>query len=241
MLSAVFSGQENHSAKQLSQWKTPFMQFILLFLFAILLPLNAVDSISPVAAAPQSEDSAVVTHEPAIEVKTPEVVKSEPKAPVSVSESPSVVLKAEAAPRTPKVGLESVAIPEGTSYFVGSRYYEKKAGGWGWIKKPEENWKQAKWVAIQETPKKYFVPHRGLKSSDADHEFQYKLLGSFADYQIYDPVRDELLDVFIIQGYESLGLQKSIERKPGPPSRFSSKKSGAYTRRNSVQFDEDGF
>lgn len=227
------------------------MQFTLLFLLAILLPLNAVDSISPVPAAPQSEDPAVVTHEaeaaaikseePAIEVKTPEVVKSEPKAPVSVSESPSVVLKAEAAPRTPKVGLESVAIPDGTPYFVGSRYYEKKSGGWGWIKKPEENWKQAKWVAIQETPKKYFVPHRGLKSSDADHEFQYKLLGSFADYQVYDPVRDELLDVFIIQGYESLGLQKSIERKPGPPSRFSSKKSGAYTRRNSVQFDEDGF
>ncbi len=221
-------------------------------LFFTLFPLSAVDSLPPISDAPKSEDQPVLTHDPA----TPVLKASEPgseaapvETPVDQSEKKEVVpeavapviLKAESNPVTSKVGLESVVIPEDTAHFVGARYFEKKSGGWGWIKKPEESWKQARWVAILESPRKFHVPHRQLKNSEQDHEFQYKLLGSFADYQIYDPVRDELLDVFVIEGYESLGAQKSIDRKPGPPGRFTSKKSGAYTRRNTVQFEEDGF
>jgi hypothetical protein len=202
---------------------------------------NTVQTVEvPTATVPTMENASPTAPTP--ETVVPE--KREEGAPAPESKPPVVtpppVPKPEVPPE-PKFGIQSVPIAEGTPYFLGARYYDKKAGGWGWIKKPDEHWKQAKWVAIKETPRQFHVPHRSLKNAEADHEFQYKLLGDFADYQIYDPVRDELLDVFVIQGFESLGLQKSIERKPGPSTRFTSKKSGAYTRRNSVQFDDDSF
>jgi len=228
------------------------LRMIYFGLFFALLPLNAVDSLPPIHDTPKSEDQPVLPHDPAapvLKVSEPvsetkpvevPVVQTEKKEVVPEVAAPAIA-KVESDPVTPKVGLESLVIPEETPHFFGARYYEKKSGGWGWIKKPEESWKQARWVAIQESPRKFHVPHRQLKKAEQDHEFQYKLLGSFADYQIYDPVRDELLDVCVIEGYESLGIQKSIDRKPGPPGRFTSKKSGAYTRRNTVQFEEDGF
>ncbi len=232
------------------------LRFYCILLLLIVLPLSAVDSIGEIKGTPKPEDPAVLTHRPespvaassepeslsegVAEIKESAVQLEEKKEPVSEAIAPEIP-KAEKIPAMPKVGLESVAIPEGTPYFVGARYYEKKSGGWGWIKKTEESWKKARWAAIKESPKQFHVPHRNLKKAEEDHEFQYKLLGSFADYQVYDPVRDELLDVFIIEGYESLGAQKSIDRKPGPPGRFSSKKSGAYTRRNNIQFEDTGF
>ncbi|MES2307538.1 MAG: hypothetical protein V4507_01650 [Verrucomicrobiota bacterium] len=229
------------------------IQTILVFLGLGLLGLSAQESTSETNAVQQVE--APASPAPAMEtttpvVTTPEVVVSEkkievaPVAPVVSSKTVTTEVIRETVTTevlVPKFGLQSVPIPAGTPYFLGARYYDKKAGGWGWVKKPDENWKQARWVAIKETPHKFHTPHRSLPNAEADHEFQYKLLGYFADYQVYDPIRDELLDVFVIQGYESLGLQKSIERKPGPPSRFTSKKSGAYTRRNSVQADDDNF
>lgn len=182
----------------------------------------------------------LVVQEEVIQQRVPEV-KSEPSVEVAPSASPEVPSTKPPQLSSSKIGLESTPIPEGKDYWYGARFYEKKSGGWGWIRKPNESWRQAKWVAIKEQPRVSHVPHRALKNAEQDHLFQYKLLGKFADYTIYDPHRDEVMEVFIIEGYESLGLQASIERKPGPPARFTSKKSGAYTRRNFVSSDDNDF
>lgn len=117
-------------------------------------------------------------------------------------------------------------------YFLGHRYHEEKGGGWGWIKKANEPWSAAKWSAIKERPSAgALAPWRKMGKRDADHNHEYKLFGYFEKYEAYDPHKDEVMPVFVINGYEDLGEAKPLERKPGPPSRLSRhKKTRAYSR-----------
>lgn len=189
-----------------------------------------------------SQEEGTPAQTPATQDAMTPVLKPEINESAPAPEQPAVAIQKEKPPESvPQVGLTSVPIPEGKEYWIGARFFEKKSGGWGWVKKPEESWRKARWVAIKEEPRKFHAPGRALKGEGADHQFHYKLLGFFADYTIYDPHRDEVMDVFVIQGYESLGLQKSIDRKPGPPGRFASKKSGAFTRRNMLSGEDDSF
>ncbi len=115
--------------------------------------------------------------------------------------------------------------PAQKDYFIGHRYYNADECGWGWIKKPNEPWSAARWTALKESPfsgsPQTVAPSRSLGSKGADHNFEYKLYGRYADYMAYDPHQNELLPVFIIEGYESLGLAKPLKRNPGPSGRVT--------------------
>lgn len=158
---------------------------------------------------------------------TPEIPTEDPPAPSVVDEPamPEGMTVADAALVQPDLqhhqsqGETKVALFQ--PHYIGHRFYKAKSGGWGWVKRPEETWEQARWVAIKETPRQYTVPNRGMESPAADHDFEYRLLGRFAGYGVYDPYWNEVVEVFIVQGYESLGEGVPLELTPGDPQQAS--------------------
>lgn len=116
--------------------------------------------------------------------------------------------------------------------YIGHRYYEERSGAWGWLKPEGESWKSAKWVTLKEDPLHgIFMPSRKMTKHSADQDFEYKMTGYYSEKLAYDPHMDERIPIFVIESYQSLGPAKPLDRKPGPPERFTrSKKSRASSR-----------
>jgi len=135
----------------------------------------------------------------------------------------------------PKVETLTVGYKEGHTsapdYYIAHRGVDDMAGqGWGWVKKNGKSWDSAQWIALQETPGVAVAPFRKLTKRDGDTNWEFKFWGSFASYKAYDPHLDELLPVFVLQGYEVIGPQNSLTNKVGPPDRANHRRSGASSR-----------
>ncbi len=109
--------------------------------------------------------------------------------------------------------------------FIGHRFVEEKGQGWGWVKRPRDDWRRARWVAFKENPQGAMAPGRArLPKSTDDHNTRYRLWGSFLDRKVYDPKTDELLDVFVIDGWELIGPAAPPDILPGPQERQRKKR-----------------
>ncbi len=130
----------------------------------------------------------------------------------------------------------------GTPYGVGHRLIDTDGGeGWGWVRKADDDWGGAKWIALQETPGLVIAPFRRLLVPDSDNNWEYRFWGSFASYKAYDPHLDEMLPVFILQGYEVIGPANPLRNKMGPSDRVGHRASGASSRSSSpIQTDHPG-
>ena len=93
--------------------------------------------------------------------------------------------------------------------------------GWGWVKKDKDSWRQARWVALEGTPRTCPLPHTFLPRPVDDKNYQYRFFGTFAPYRAYEPQADMWVDVFILKGFMSLGPAKEEIRRP-PPAQASS-------------------
>jgi hypothetical protein len=119
----------------------------------------------------------------------------------------------------------------GATYWIAHRHIDEMDGqGWGWIRKSSDDWDDAKWIALQETLGVAVAPHRKLVSPQADADWEFKFWGSMASYKAYDPRLDELLPVFVLQGYEVIGPANPLTIKVGPPDRVEHRPSGASSR-----------
>ena len=119
----------------------------------------------------------------------------------------------------------------GSEYWIAHRYIDEMEGqGWGWIRKSGDDWSDGRWIALQETPGLAIAPKRRLLSPTADVDWEFKFWGQLASYEAYDPRTDEMLPVFILQGYEVLGPAQPLRNKVGPPDRISHRPSGASSR-----------
>jgi hypothetical protein len=119
----------------------------------------------------------------------------------------------------------------GSGYWIAHRRVDDAGGsGWGWLKKNGEDWDSAQWIALQETPGVAVAPFRKLVSHTADDNWEFKFWGKIAPYKAYDPHLDEMLPVFILQGYEVIGPENALAIKEGPPGRVSHRPSGASSR-----------
>lgn len=127
----------------------------------------------------------------------------------------------------------------GATYWIAHRYIDDMDGqGWGWIRKSSDDWDDAKWIALQESPGLAIAPHRKLLSPSADTDWEFKFWGTMASYKAYDPRTDEQLPVFILQGYQVLGPANPLRNKVGAPGRPEHRASGASSRNTSpIQSD----
>lgn len=122
-------------------------------------------------------------------------------------------------------------------YWLGQRVYYTNLQVWGWVKRPEESWEDARLVLLKED--KCLVPHRSLGDRMADQNVRYKLYGRYWERKGYEPVMNKLLDVFILDRYESLGQQEPLDLSlpvviipPGGSDRSHSRSSNEKRRRN---------
>ena len=108
------------------------------------------------------------------------------------------------------------------SYWIGQRTVVEDYCGWGWMRKENEGWNQARWIAIEHDPHTCPVPHAFLPRPGDDKDYLYKIYGEFAPYRAYEPQADVWVDVFKIKGFVSLGPAKSPILRD-PPAHGSSK------------------
>lgn len=122
----------------------------------------------------------------------------------------------------------------GPTFYIGHRGIDTDGGqGWGWLRKSTDDWSDGKWIALQEQPGLVIAPFRKLTRRDGDADWEFKMWGYYAKYKAYDPHLDELLPVFVLQGYEVIGLQPKLRLRIGPPGRPHSRGSGASSRSSS--------
>jgi hypothetical protein len=122
----------------------------------------------------------------------------------------------------------------GPVFFIGHRGIDTDGGqGWGWLRKSTDGWDDGKWIALQETLGLAVAPFRKLTKRDGDADWEFKMWGHYAPYKAYDPHLDELLPVFVLQGYEVIGPQPQLRLRIGPPGRPHSRGSGASSRSSS--------
>ena len=145
----------------------------------------------------------------------------------------------------PKVASLPAGFKEGNTtgdtYWIAHRLVDPMEGeGWGWVKKNGQGWGSATWIALQETPGLAVAPHRKLVKADADVDWEYKFWGKMAAYKAYDPHLDEMLPVFVLQGYEVIGPASPLEIKVGPPGRIQHLPSGASSRSNRPILSDPG-
>ena len=137
----------------------------------------------------------------------------------------------------PKLEQPTIGYKEGSTkgdtLWIAHRFPDDSGGeGWGWVKKSGDDWGDAKWIALQETPGLAVAPHRKLLKSDADTNWEFKFWGKLASYKAYDPHLDEQIPVFVLQGYEVIGPANPLKNKVGPPDRVQHRPSGASSRNN---------
>jgi hypothetical protein len=145
----------------------------------------------------------------------------------------------------PKLTQLPVGFREGHTdspdFFIAHRSIDPDGGfGWGWVKKNGQDWDDAKWIALQETLGVAEAPHRKLLKADMDQDWEYKFWGTFAPYKAYDPHLDEQLPVFVLQGWEVIGLAAPLQIHAGPPGRPHSRASGASSRSNRPIMNDPG-
>jgi hypothetical protein len=119
----------------------------------------------------------------------------------------------------------------GDPFFVAHRGIDDEGGqGWGWLRKGNDDWSDGQWIALQEQPGIAVAPFRKLTKRDGDADWEFKFWGHFATYKAYDPHLDELLPVFVLDGYEVVGPAAPLKLRVGPPDRPHSRGSGASSR-----------
>ena len=179
-------------------------------------------------------------------------------APVPDAVAPAAVPAPAPAPDAPPVDetvARAVAVPKPTKFplptrdpaipdadYIGHRFAEPNdSGGWGWVKLPTDSWsKGGRWIALEETPGVASAPWRDLgptPTRTADQNYEYKMHGYFAPYQVYDPHTNEMLDVFVLESYETIGPAQPLKIRSGPEDRMNANRSSLNTKHR----DEDAY
>jgi hypothetical protein len=104
-------------------------------------------------------------------------------------------------------------------YFVGRRFRIERTHLWGYVRRPGEQWDKARLVVIDENfvrqPDR--LPEEPTGESPAygfDHNYEYRLWGSFTGKKVYDPNSDLVLPEFRLARYELINRQAGWLFKP---------------------------
>lgn len=99
------------------------------------------------------------------------------------------------------------------NYYIGRRYWLEGTRFWGFLRRPGQQWDDARLVIMNENVKKQ--PDRlpesnpGGNSHGYDHNYEYKIRGNFTGHKVYDPNSNQELPEFILRDYEL------VSRNPG--------------------------
>ena len=107
-----------------------------------------------------------------------------------------------------KSGLRAAQLAQGQAvlsepagdYYVGRRYYNFNYKFWGYIRKPRQQWREAKLVMLNEKQK--LAPDREQNQFGVDNNFEYHLKGYFTGETVYEPASNRFYPEFMLQSWE---------------------------------------
>ena len=112
---------------------------------------------------------------------------------------------------------EIKAEPRG-DYYIGRRYYVRRIHTWGYLRRPGQPWSSAKVVIMNESSKRVpdRLPEYGTgKIFGFDHNYEYKIRGSYTGRTVYDPNSNARLPEFRPTSFEVLEKTPGFLFKPG--------------------------
>lgn len=107
------------------------------------------------------------------------------------------------------------------SDWIGRRYFTRQTRFWGYVKKPGDSWAKARLVIFNERHKLQpdRLPELAMegRGHGFDHNYEYRLKGTFSGNKIYDPNSDKFLPEFVLRDYELIDKSPEplFERKAG--------------------------
>ena len=112
-----------------------------------------------------------------------------------------------------------LAEPRG-DWYIGRRYFTQKVRYWGYIRRPGELWESAKLVVMDENrgihqPDRLpEIPAGGGPAHGYDHNYEYRIWGSFTGQLCYDPNSDRELPLFAARKYEVISTSPGFLWSP---------------------------
>jgi len=96
-------------------------------------------------------------------------------------------------------------------YFIGRRMFKKNYKVWGWVRRPQQSWKDSQLVMFNE--QKTLAPDRARNAIGTDNNYEYRLHGYFSGEKVYEPASNIIFPEFVLTGYEL--------RSKNPPDIYS--------------------
>ncbi|MAS94596.1 MAG: hypothetical protein CMO55_15460 [Verrucomicrobiales bacterium] len=104
------------------------------------------------------------------------------------------------------------------NYYIGRRYWTDGTRFWGYLRQPRQPWSEAKLVIMNETITKQpdRVPEEGTGLTHGyDHNYEYRIWGSFTGKTIYDPNSNFVVPEFRLSKYEVISQNPGFLFYPG--------------------------
>lgn len=104
------------------------------------------------------------------------------------------------------------------NYYIGRRWWTDGTRFWGYLREPGKPWSTAKLVIMNESITKQpdRVPEEGtLQVHGFDHNYEYRIWGSFTGQKIYDPNSNFVIPEFRLSKYELISQNPGFLFHPG--------------------------
>lgn len=104
------------------------------------------------------------------------------------------------------------------NYYIGRRWWTDGTRFWGYLREPGKPWSTAKLVIMNESIVKQpdRIPEEGsLQVHGYDHNYEYRVWGSFTGKKIYDPNSNFVIPEFRLSKYELVSANPGFLFYPG--------------------------
>lgn len=103
-------------------------------------------------------------------------------------------------------------------YWIARRWWTRGTRFWGYVRRPQQKWSDAKLVMMYEghkhTPDRLPEETSSGASHGFDHNYEYKMWGNFSGAEIYDPNSDMILPEFVLRDYQLISSNPGYLFRP---------------------------
>lgn len=113
---------------------------------------------------------------------------------------------------------EQIALEPPGTYYIGRRWWTEGTRFWGYLREPGKPWSTAKLVIMNESIMKQpdRIPETGGPQVHGyDHNYEYRIWGSFTGQTIYDPNSNFVVPEFRLSKYEVINPNPGFLFYPG--------------------------
>ena len=100
----------------------------------------------------------------------------------------------------------TIATEQTGEFYIGRRYHVNRTWWWGYLRQPGEPWSKAQLVVFKQDLRRApdNLPQGGPRGARYayDHNYEYRIWGSFTGEDVYEPNSNQFLPEFQLTDYE---------------------------------------